>query len=120
MGREVIGDHVDLFAARLIGDDIREERDELGRGVPSGRLSQDFTGLGIERSVQRQRAVPEVLEAVPLGAARRERQHRILAVQRLDGRLLIDAEHRGMLGGWKYRPMISAALVSKSGSFEAT
>src|SRR5271167_2118548 len=33
MRREVIGDHVDLFAARLISHDVSEERDEFGRRV---------------------------------------------------------------------------------------
>jgi len=37
--------------------------------------------------------VPEVVKAVPLRASGRERQLRILAVERLDRRLLIDAEH---------------------------
>jgi len=37
--------------------------------------------------------MPVVLEAVALGAARRERQHRVEPVKRLYRRLLIDAEH---------------------------
>ena len=95
--REIVGDHVDLFAARLVDHDVGQERDELGRGVPRGGLAQHLAGLGVEGGVQRQRAVAVVLEAVPLGAPGRQRQHRILAIQRLDGRLLIDAEHRRML-----------------------
>src|SRR6266478_3177768 len=34
VSREVVGDHMDLFAARLIDHNIGEESDELGRGVP--------------------------------------------------------------------------------------
>ena len=30
---EVVSDHVDLFAARLIGHEVAEEGDELGRRV---------------------------------------------------------------------------------------
>ena len=97
VGREVVSDDMDLLAAWLVGDNVREEGDELGRRVPGGRLAQDFAGLGVERGVQRQRAVPEVLEAVSLGAARRERQDRVFAIQRLDRGLLIDAEHRRVL-----------------------
>jgi hypothetical protein len=32
--RKVVSDHMDLLAVRLIGDDIGEEGDELGRCVP--------------------------------------------------------------------------------------
>ena len=68
-----------------------------GLRVPLGGLAKDLTGLCIEGGVQGQCAMPVVLKAVPLGAPGRQRQHRVLAVQRLNGRLLIDAEHRGML-----------------------
>jgi hypothetical protein len=33
VSREVVGDHVDLRAARLVHDDVGEEGDKLGRGV---------------------------------------------------------------------------------------
>jgi hypothetical protein len=36
---EVVGDHMDLFAARLIDHNVCEERDALGRGVPRRRIS---------------------------------------------------------------------------------
>jgi hypothetical protein len=39
VGREVIGDHVDLLAARLVHDDVGEERDELRGGVAGSGLS---------------------------------------------------------------------------------
>jgi hypothetical protein len=84
VSREVVSNHVDLLAARLVDNDVRQERDELRRGVSRGRLAKHLAGLGVECRVQGQRAVPEVLKAVPLGAPRRERQHRILAVERLD------------------------------------
>jgi transposase len=40
MGGEVVGDHVDLFAARLVDDDIRQEGDELRRSVTHGRFAE--------------------------------------------------------------------------------
>ena len=87
---------MDLFSARLVDNDVRQERHKLRRRVSRGRLAEYLAGLGVERRVQGQRAVPEVLKAVPLGASRRQWQHRILAVQRLDRRLLIHGEHRRM------------------------
>ena len=70
MGREVVGNHVDLFAARLVDDDVGQERDELRRCVSHGRLAEYLACFGVERRVQGQRAVPEVLKAVSLGASR--------------------------------------------------
>jgi hypothetical protein len=69
MGREIVANHVDIFAARLVDDDVREERDKLRRRVS---LAEYLACLGVERRVQGQRAVPGVLKAVPLGASRRE------------------------------------------------
>src|SRR5690349_487427 len=74
-----------------------KEGDKLGRGMALCRAPQYFSSLGVERGIQRQRAVPEVLEALALGASWRQRQHRILAVERLDCGLFIHAEHRRML-----------------------
>ena len=97
VGREVVGDDVDLFATRLIDDNVGEEGDELGGSVARSRLAQDLPALGIERRVERERAMPEVLKTVPLSPTRGERQDRIEPIQRLDRRFLIDAEHRGVL-----------------------
>ena len=60
MGREIVGYHVNLFAARLVDNDVRQKREELCRSVSSGSLAEYLTGLGVERRVQGQRAVPEV------------------------------------------------------------
>ena len=86
VSREVVGDHMDLFAARLIDHDVGEEGDELGRGVPRGGLAQHLAGLGVEGGIQRQRAVAEVLKAMPLGAPGESGRHRVLAIQGLNMR----------------------------------
>ena len=36
---------MDLLVLGLVGDDIGEEGDELGRGVARGGLAQHFAGL---------------------------------------------------------------------------
>ena len=81
VGREIVGDNVDLFAARLVDHDVGEEGDELRRGVPLCGLAQHFTSLRIEGGVQGQGAVPVVLKAMSFCASRRERQHRIFAIK---------------------------------------
>src|SRR6218665_991150 len=95
--REVVDDDVNFLAARLMGHDVGEEGDELGRGMPRGGLAQNFTGLGIEGGVQRERSMPEVLKAMTLGTPRRDRQHRVFAIERLNRRLLVYAEDRRLL-----------------------
>src|SRR6218665_1475137 len=82
--REVGDDDVNFLAARLMRHDGGEEGDELGRGMPRAGLAQHFTGLGIEGGVQRERSMPEVLKAMTLGTPRRERQHRVFAIEDTD------------------------------------
>jgi hypothetical protein len=88
--------NVDLPGGRLVDDDVCQEGDELRRSVPRRRLAPHFTGSGVECRVQRQRAMTIILKAVPLRSAGRQRQDRVLAVKRLDRRLLVLAEHRRM------------------------
>ena len=104
VSREVISDHVDLFATRLIGDDVDEECYELGRRVACRGLAQHLTGLGIEGRVSGERAVAVILKAMSLGSSWGERQHGVLAIERLDGSLLIDAEHRRVLRRMQIQP----------------
>ena len=70
-----------------------EKGNELAAGVAGGGLAVDAAGGGIERGIQRERAVPVVLEAVAFGASRRGRQDGIETIQGLNGGLFIDAEH---------------------------
>src|SRR5438270_13192862 len=94
--RKIVGDDVNFFALRLVDHNVSEKGDKLSRGMPRGGLAEYLTGLGVEGSVQRQRAVAVILEAMALGAPGRERQHRIESIQGLNGRLLVHAEHRRM------------------------
>ena len=86
--------------------------------MPRHGAADDLARLRIERRVQRQRAVPVVLEPVAFSASGRERQQRINPVERLDRRLLVNAEDDGVLRRIELEPITSAAYVSKSGSVE--
>ncbi len=96
VGREVIDDGVNGFTRRLGGDQLAQKSDKLGAGVPLGCLADDLTALGFQRSVEREGAMPEVFETVTLRPTRRERQHRVEPVERLNSTLLIHAEDRGI------------------------
>ena len=52
VSRQVVGDHVDFFAARLIGNNVSEEGYELCRGVARCGLAKNLTGFGIEGRVE--------------------------------------------------------------------
>src|SRR3954447_22153608 len=43
VGRQVIGDHMNLPPLRLRGDDLAEEFDKRGAGVPGHGLPEDLT-----------------------------------------------------------------------------
>lgn len=84
--------------------DVGQESHKFGRGMTLGSLVQDLTRRGVESGVQRQRAVPLALELMTFGASRRQRRHRILAVQHLDRCLLIRAEHHRVLRRVEVQP----------------
>ena len=54
-------------------------------------------GLGVQRGIQRKRAMAIVLEAVTFGASGRKWQNRVEPIQSLNRGLFIDAKHRGVL-----------------------
>ena len=56
-----------------------------------------LAGLHIQCRIQRQRSVAIIFKAMAFGAARRQWQHRIEPVQRLNRCLFIHAKHGGML-----------------------
>src|ERR1043166_32477 len=88
MRRQVVADYVDLLALGDLRQEVGQERDKRLAGVTLGRLAETEAGLRLECCVERERAVPDVFKAVPLGPAGRQRQNRIRAIERLDGGLL--------------------------------
>ena len=68
VGREVVGDDVDLPLLQLRGDYVAQEFDKGRTGMPGDGLPEDLARLRVERRQQRERAVPIVLKTVALGA----------------------------------------------------
>jgi len=60
--RQIVGDDVNRPALRLRGDDVAEEFDKGGAGVPRHGLTKDFAGLRVEGGQQRERAMAVILE----------------------------------------------------------
>lgn len=63
VGRQIVHDHVDVASGRLRRDDVTTEPDERVARVPGQGLSKDLASPHIQGGVERQRAVPVVLEA---------------------------------------------------------
>jgi len=92
MGRKIICNNVDLLAFGKAGHDLFKESNKLRTGVARRGLAQHLAGFGVERGVERKRAVTVILKTVSLGSPGRERQDWIEPVQSLDGALFIDAK----------------------------
>src|SRR6202045_2170808 len=89
MGREIICNNVDLLALGKAGHDLFKESNKLRTGVTRRGLAQHLAGFGVERGVERKRAVTVILKTVSLGSSGRERQHGIESVQSLGGASLV-------------------------------
>jgi hypothetical protein len=96
-GREVISDDVDLGSEGLGGHHLGKKVDELGAGMALSRLAKDFSASGIKGRVKRKGAMAVILKTVSLGSAGRKGQHRIQAVQGLDGSVFLYAKDRGVI-----------------------
>jgi hypothetical protein len=47
------------------GDDLLKKADELGAGVALSRLAGHLAGLHVQSGIQRERAIPLLLETMP-------------------------------------------------------
>lgn len=83
---------MNLAPGRLFGDQLLEERDELGAGVALCGFSEYLASLRIERGEQRQGTVALVFETVSLRTSGRERKQGISAIKGLDSRFLTHTE----------------------------
>ena len=113
MRGQVVADHVDVQAGAGLPVDIVQEVPEVHRPVLGGQAADHLAGGGVQRGEQVDGAVPDVVEAAPLGHARDHRQHRRSPFQGLDLRLLIDREDHRAAGGARYRPDHVADLVDE-------
>ena len=94
---EIVEDDVDFLARRAQRNDFLQKGDEVLTCVARGGLSMNTAGGGIQRRIQRERSVPVIFKPMAFDAAGRKRQNRIESIKSLNRRLLINAEHGGML-----------------------
>ncbi len=98
-----------------IGLDLVEKGAELLGAMAGIAFADDRASGDIEGCKQRRRPVAFVIVAAPRRLARKHRQHRLAAVERLDLRFFVHAQHDGMLGRRHVEAHHVAHLFHKQG-----
>ena len=113
VGRGVVEHDVHVEVCRHRFVDQVEEAPELLGAMPRRHLRDHLAGGDIERGVEVGGAVTDVVVGLPRRHPRHQRQHGRRAVERLDLRLLIDAQHDRGLGRIQVQPDDVAHLVDE-------
>src|SRR5258708_19160586 len=87
MCTQVIGNDVNFATSRLIGNYLGKKIDKLSTRVACAGFSKNLSGLRVQGAIERKGPMTIVLETMPFGTARRERQNRVQAIKGLDGTL---------------------------------
>jgi hypothetical protein len=99
VGAVVVEHQVDLERVWNVGVDRVEELAELDTAVSPVMLRDDLAGLHVQGREQRSSTVADVVVGAPFDLAGTHRQDRLAAVQGLNLRLLVDAQHDGAIRG---------------------
>ena len=119
MSGEVVDNDMNLLPRRAQGYDFIQESKEITTAVPGRGFSVHPAGFGVQRGIERKRAMAVVLEPMTLGASRdsgRTGSSRSRAWIAVFSSMQKTA---ACCGGFRYRARISAALLSNSGSWLA-
>jgi len=106
---EVIENARNLRAGRAHRHHGLEAGHKVAAGEAGSRLAMPASGLGVQRSLPRKRALPVVLETVARGASRRKRQNGIESIPSWNRGLFLDTKHRRVL----WRIQIQAENVGR-------
>ena len=113
VGGVIVEHQMDVEIGRHGLFDRGQEPAEFDRAVALVATADDPAGGDVQGGEQRGRAVALVVMAASLDLPRSHRQQRLGAVERLDLRLFIDAQHQGMVGRVEVEPDDVAHLVDK-------
>ena len=94
----VVDDEMDVERVGHAGLDVAQEGEELLMTVAWAALGQDLAGGDVQGGEQGGGAMPDIIVGHALDVAESHRQHRLGALQRLDLRLFVDAQHHRMVG----------------------
>src|SRR5580692_3238274 len=116
VGVQIIQDDMNL-AIRMCGYDFIHEFEKFSSPTATVMPGLHLARHHIQRRKQGGRAMPciavaEPIESLAIGQA----NPALRPLQSLNRGFLVDRYHQGIVRGFKYKPMISAALVANSGS----
>jgi hypothetical protein len=84
---------MDLLLRPALRHNLSQEIHEVGTGVTSRRFPMNPSCLGVQRGIQRQRAVAVILESMALRAIGRQWQHDLPTIQSLNRGLFIHTKY---------------------------
>lgn len=113
VGCVIIYDDMDIEVPSNPRVDLLEEVEKLGRTMALVAFAGDEARGDVERREQLRCAVANVAVGAALGHAGHHPQDRLLAVERLDLRLLVDAEHECAVGRRQVEPDDVADLADE-------
>ena len=116
VGRVVVDDEMEVEVVRHVGLDVLQETQQLLATVTGFALRHDLPVGDVEGSEQRRRPLANVVVGNALDVDQTERQHRLTPFERLDLRLLVDAQHEGIVGELRESPTMSSTFSTNSGS----
>src|SRR6516164_592659 len=99
------------------GVDGLKKAAKLNRPMTAMELADHSAGLIVERRKQIGDSVAQVVGSAPLSLPRTHRQHRLAAVEGLDLRLFINAEHHRPFGRMEIKPYDVAQLLDEQWVF---
>jgi len=113
VGAVVVADQVDLEVLGDLGVDLGQELLELGCPVTPVQAGDHGVGCGVEGGEQGGGAVADVVVSASLWHPGHHRERRLGALQGLDLRFLVHAEHDCSLGGVEVEPDDVVELVDE-------
>src|ERR1700745_862212 len=115
VGAVVVHDDMDVEIRREFGSRVIEELAELHRAMPAMGLADNVGGLDLQSSKQRGGAVPPVVMGAALDLPGTHGQQRLGAVERLNLRFFVEAQHQGVLGRIDVQPHDVPNLLDQQG-----
>ena len=104
VGCVVVENQMDVEMGRNLLIDPHQEFSEFKRAMPTVALTDHLPALHIECCEQRRRPVPHVVVGSALDLPGAQREQRLSAIERLDLRLLVDAQHQSSIGRAHVQP----------------
>ena len=98
MRAAVVDDQVQRQFGRRRTVDLRKELTELGGSMAPGDAAEHLAGGDVEGGIEIRGAVPPVVVGAPGDLPGPQREHRMGPVKGLDLRLLVDREHKCVVG----------------------